>query len=355
MTASIKLTLGEAEAPREQWYVIAFSNEVGREPLARSIMGDPVLLYRREDNTPVALFDRCPHRGMRLSNGGKLIDDAIQCQYHGLEFGSDGICRKIPSGGPISKQMCVRSYPLVEIWNWLWIWPGDPAKADPALIPDHHALGLTDPSLHAYSGLFLELDCNYLHATENLAEATHVSYLHHGFVDNGNVAAHPFREEVTGDNVTTIREFKDEPVSPYARLSYGLQCDVVDRELRITSIPPSVTVVTEKYDEKGVEHPRVLIARLVVPVTPAARNKCYQFVAATRTLQTEIGPLFEGLRSFLLEDVVALGDVQRLFDSLLPEQRIEVSVKSDNPALRTRRIIEKMIKNERQNLTEAAE
>ena len=151
MDTQIRLIAGEAQAPRDQWYVIAFSSEVGRKPLARMITGDPVLLYRREDGTPVALFDRCPHRGMRLSNGGKLIDDAVQCNYHGLEFGPDGMCRKIPSGGPISNQMRVRSYPVVEVWNWIWIWPGDPAKADPERIPDHHALGLTDPSLHAYS------------------------------------------------------------------------------------------------------------------------------------------------------------------------------------------------------------
>jgi phenylpropionate dioxygenase-like ring-hydroxylating dioxygenase large terminal subunit len=86
MVGTIRLTPGEAEAPRNAWYVVAFSDEVGRVPRSRAIMGDPVVLYRRENGTPVALFDCCPHRGMRLSNGGKLLDDSIQCNYHGLEF-----------------------------------------------------------------------------------------------------------------------------------------------------------------------------------------------------------------------------------------------------------------------------
>jgi phenylpropionate dioxygenase-like ring-hydroxylating dioxygenase large terminal subunit len=347
MAGMSRLMPGDAEAPRAQWYVIAFSDEVTRAPRARMIMGDPVVLFRREDGSPVALFDRCPHRGMRLSNGGKLIDDNIQCNYHGLQFGPDGMCRKVPSGGPISNQMRVRSYPVIQIWNWIWIWPGDPDKADPALIPDHHELGLTDPSLHAYSGLMLEMECNYLHAYENLNEASHVSYLHHGFIDTGNVAAHPFREEVTEDRVSTIREFKDERVFPYAKMSYGLKSDVVDRQLKLTAIAPTLTTVSEKYQEKGVENPRELLVRLVVPVTPASHKKCYQFVAAVRTLPAEPVPLFEGLRGFLQEDQVALADVQELFDSLPPEQRIEVSVKADNPAWRTRRILERMIKEER--------
>ena len=355
MAEQIKLMPGDAEAPRNQWYVIAYGNEVTREPLARRIMGDPVILYRREDGTPVALFDRCPHRGMRLSNGGKLIDDAVQCNYHGLEFGPDGMCRTVPSGGPIARTMSVHSFPLVEIWNWIWIWPGDPAKADPALIPDHHhALGLTDPALHAYSGLMMEFDCNYLHAYENLLEATHISYLHHGFVDSGNVAAHPFREEVAENRVTAVREFIDEPVFPYAKMSYGLQCDVVDRELRLIALPPAVAIVRERYREKGVLDPRELIVQLVATVTPVTQNRCYQFVTAVRTVPTDPESLFQGLHSFLVEDQVALADIQVMFDELDPSQRVEVHVKSDNPALRTRRIIEGMIREERVDLEAVA-
>jgi hypothetical protein len=122
---------------------------------------------------------------------------------------------------------------------------------------------------------------------------------------------------------------------------------LVDRQLRLTAIAPTLTIVSEKYQEKAVANPRELLVRLVVPVTPASHKKCYQFVAAVRTLPAEPVPLFEGLRAFLQEDQAALADVQQLFDSLSPEQRIEVSVKADNPAWRTRRILETMIKNER--------
>jgi phenylpropionate dioxygenase-like ring-hydroxylating dioxygenase large terminal subunit len=32
----------------------------------------------------------------------------------------------------------VRSYPIVEKHRLLWVWPGDAAAADPALVPDWH-------------------------------------------------------------------------------------------------------------------------------------------------------------------------------------------------------------------------
>lgn len=348
MSAAVRTLPGEAEAPRNQWYVIAFGHEVTRTPLRRSILGDPIVLFRTESGKPVALFDRCPHRGMRLSNGGTVIGESIQCNYHGLQFGEHGRCVKVPSGGAVPQVMRVQPYRLVEMWEWIWIWAGDADSADESLIPDHRVLGLTDPDLHAYPGLLLEMEANYLYAHENLVDATHITYLHHGVVDSGNVAAHPFTTHIDGSAVTTVRRFHDEAIAPFQKMSYGLRCEVVDRELTLTSHAPHLAVVNEHYHEKGIENPRDLIARLVVPVTPATTTTCYQFVAVVRSTPVNIEPLREGLRSFLNEDVVALGDIQKLFDSLpLEQRRIEISIAADAPGIRTRRIIEKMILDER--------
>ena len=47
------------------------------------ILGEPVVLFRKEDGTPVALEDRCVHRHLPLSMG-RLVGDHLQCHYHGL-------------------------------------------------------------------------------------------------------------------------------------------------------------------------------------------------------------------------------------------------------------------------------
>ena len=44
---------------RNSWYVAAFDNEVGSEPLARMFLNEPVVLYRDESGAAVALEDRC--------------------------------------------------------------------------------------------------------------------------------------------------------------------------------------------------------------------------------------------------------------------------------------------------------
>jgi nitrite reductase/ring-hydroxylating ferredoxin subunit len=54
---------------RNYWYVAASAPEIGRKPFRRIIMNEPVVFYRTEDGTPVALEDRCPHRRLPLSMG----------------------------------------------------------------------------------------------------------------------------------------------------------------------------------------------------------------------------------------------------------------------------------------------
>ena len=74
---------------RNQWYVAATDHEIGQRPFGRMILGEPIVFYRAEDGTPVALEDRCPHRRLPLSMG-KLVDGVLQCHYHGLRFDQGG-------------------------------------------------------------------------------------------------------------------------------------------------------------------------------------------------------------------------------------------------------------------------
>ena len=143
-TAMTSLVLGKMFL-KNCWYVAAWDHEVTAAPLARTLLCEPVVLYRTEDGTAVALEDRCCHRALPLSMG-KVVGDRLQCGYHGLEFDSGGACVRVPGQAQIPPGASVRSYPLVERWKYLWIWMGDPALADEALIPnwwwfDHPRVG----------------------------------------------------------------------------------------------------------------------------------------------------------------------------------------------------------------------
>jgi phenylpropionate dioxygenase-like ring-hydroxylating dioxygenase large terminal subunit len=164
-------------APRNQWYIAAWSSEVTRTVMERWILDEPVAFYRREDGAAVAVAGRCPHRSFPLGKS-RVVGDNIQCGYHGVTFRPDGSCASIPSQPHIPNACRIRSYPIVELWKWLWIWTGDPSLSDEKLIPDHFAIGLTDPRFKAASDIYHYVNSRYMLLHDNLFDLTHIGYLH---------------------------------------------------------------------------------------------------------------------------------------------------------------------------------
>ena len=97
--------------PRNNWYVAAFSAEVSTVPLARTICGDAVALFRTASGHLAAVEDRCIHRGMPLTRGGQCSGEIIRCPYHGLEFDAEGTCVKIPGQDRIPARAKLITYP----------------------------------------------------------------------------------------------------------------------------------------------------------------------------------------------------------------------------------------------------
>jgi phenylpropionate dioxygenase-like ring-hydroxylating dioxygenase large terminal subunit len=160
---------------RNCWYVAGWSHHFPEDGLVtRTILGDLVVLYRKSDGGMVALENRCCHRLAPLSRGRKEGDD-LRCMYHGLKFAPSGKCVEIPQQDIIPSTAVVRSYPVVEQDRWVWVWMGDPALADRALIP--RALNHNDPDWFMLTGE-LAYDANYELINDNLLDLSHLSYVH---------------------------------------------------------------------------------------------------------------------------------------------------------------------------------
>jgi phenylpropionate dioxygenase-like ring-hydroxylating dioxygenase large terminal subunit len=97
----------EAEASLERcgalkdfWYVACLSSELTRDkPLARTLFGTHLVLFRDEQGRPTALRDRCLHRNARLSHGD-VFHGRLGCPYHGWVYDASGAVVEVPSLGP---------------------------------------------------------------------------------------------------------------------------------------------------------------------------------------------------------------------------------------------------------------
>lgn len=184
--------------PLNAWYVAAWDVELKHELMARKICNKPIVLYRKKDGTPIALEDACWHRLLPLSKG-KLKNDTVKCGYHGLEFNGDGRCTFMPSQDTINPSACVRSYPVIEKYRFIWVWLGNPALADEAKIPDMH--WNSDPNW-AGDGKSIEVKCNYRLVVDNLMDLTHETFVHSETIGDDNVTEAPF--DVTYDDNTAV-------------------------------------------------------------------------------------------------------------------------------------------------------
>src|ERR1044071_3771728 len=120
---------------RNAWYIAAWADELGMQPVARRICNEPIVLFRDSQNRAAALTNRCCHRAAPL-HLGTITEAGLQCGYHGLVFDGSGHCVAIPGQSRIPEDARVRSYPVVEKNQLVWVWLGEAAKADPSLIVD---------------------------------------------------------------------------------------------------------------------------------------------------------------------------------------------------------------------------
>jgi vanillate O-demethylase monooxygenase subunit len=95
--------------------------------------------------------------------------------YHGLKFDRSGQCVEAPAQARVPTQMKVRSRPVREHQRWIWVWMGDPAQADEALIPSTPCMD--HPEWRSLPG-YLHYDVSYLLIADNLLDFSHLPFLH---------------------------------------------------------------------------------------------------------------------------------------------------------------------------------
>ena len=170
---------------RDQWYAVLDAKEIRRSKLTGvKRLGEQLVFWRTADGEIACMRDLCPHRGVALSTG-KLIDDHLQCPFHGFEFAASGECTLIPSngrGGPIPKAMRVATYPACEKYGFIWMWWGEWRDN----LPEIHFFDSIDESFE-HSTIRDHWKTHYSRAIENQLDVLHLPFIHRTTIGRGNL------------------------------------------------------------------------------------------------------------------------------------------------------------------------
>jgi len=186
-----------------QWFIVAMSEELGAKPLARTLMGTPLVVFRDGEGKPGALLDRCPHRNVPLSIGD-VVGGELQCSYHGWRFDRGGACRFVPSlvGESGAKARNAWSYAAREQDGFIWVYstPNEEPKNEPYAFPRLSEQGYTVVSRRVVAESTMHA------ALENALDVPHTQYLHRGL----------FRSKTRGIQIKAqVKRTSDRVVAEY--------------------------------------------------------------------------------------------------------------------------------------------
>ncbi len=348
--------------PTDAWYVACRPADLdGDAPLGRTLCGERVALFRDPDRVAVAVEDFCPHRGAALSLG-VVKDGALVCGYHGLTMGCRGRTLRMP-GQRVEGFPSIRTFPVLERYGFVWLWPGDPARADPAKLPH---LPWAESDDWVYDGGLFHIACDYRLMVDNLMDLTHETYVHASTIGQREIDESPVSTEVRGQEVVTSRHMRGISAPPFWRMGLrgaGLPEDaLVDRwQVCRFSLPSHVMIEVGValagrggYDAAPEHKASSIVVDFMTPETETSHwyfwGMARSFSVSDRELTARIR---DGQHKIFSEDRAVL---ERQQENLLrhPDRKL-LKLNIDAGGIRSRLMIERALATEAADATAATD
>lgn len=327
---------------RNFWYVAATTDELGTAPVDRIVCGTPVVLFRREEGGVAAVQNYCSHRRAPLAPG-RVVGNAIECPYHGMRFAADGRCVHIPSQSDIPARAHITAFPVIERQGLIWIWPGDPAMADAAKVPD--LPWRSDPNWCSYKVHYYHVRGSHMLMTENLLDLGHVAFIHADTIgfDPVELAEDPLEVRVEGDKIISTREFRGVKPGP-AVARWGNFTGLIDRRSKATWSPPCFTSIEFSFGD-GTTSLDTRIDHLITPETERTHN---YWVAISRNFKIDDDEFSQKMRddndAVHVQDLAIVEAQQRMID-LVPDYR-DMPLRQDRAITIAHRTIARLAREE---------
>lgn len=348
MTKSTEMDSGRSTWQKNAWYVACTPDEVAEKPLARRICGQAMVFYRGKEGVK-ALEDFCPHRGAPLSLGF-VRDGDLVCGYHGLVMGCEGKTLSMP-GQRVTAFPTIKSFPVIERYGFIWVWPGAADLATEEALPD---LFWAESPDWAYGGGMFHINCDYRLMIDNLMDLTHETYVHSNSIGQKEIEEAPVVTRMVGNEVITQREMHNITAPPFWRMALekaGIDPNaVVDRWQACRFSTPShvmIEVGVALAGQGGKEAPTGAKASSIVVdfMTPETETSHWYFWGMARSFavedETVTASVRQGQHTIFSEDLAMLEQQQK--NLLAYPSRDLLKLNIDAGGVRSRVMIEKAI------------
>ena len=350
-----KRKLASGNYLRNAWYVAAWSDELAEgQVLGRTILKEPVAVFRKGNGKVAAILDRCSHRFAPLSMGKVLGGDRLQCPYHGLEFNAAGQCVLNPHGNKhIPSRAHIRGFPAIEKHKAIWVWMGD-RPADESAVPDFSMLDNV-PEIHTTKRDKIMINANVELIIDNLLDLSHTAFLHEGVLGNADTVDSEITVEQEGNTVTVGRISRDAIPPGMNKLMWPQSPERCDKHAFIKWMAPSTLRLMTGICPVGASADAGTGYHAVHLLTPETDRTTHYFFTAVRfnvkttdeALNRQIQDKISTTRRFAFEeqDAPVIEAQQQIIDAAtIPVDPVILAI--DVGPVRYKRILQKMIEAE---------
>jgi 3-ketosteroid 9alpha-monooxygenase subunit A len=192
------------------WFQVGWSSTVPPgAPVPLRYFGQDLVAWRDHDGAVHVLDAYCQHLGANLAQGGCITDEGIQCPFHGWTWNSEGRNTSIPYQDRPNRARRIRSWPVVERDEVLFMWH-DAANNEPWFEVPDLSTGITEHIIGRRFASALPDGTSYFPGTQihpQYVVENAVDRHHFQFVHGTGISPVILREEVTESTWNSVAGF----------------------------------------------------------------------------------------------------------------------------------------------------
>jgi vanillate O-demethylase monooxygenase subunit len=272
--------------------------------------------------------------------------DNLRCRYHGLVVTPEGKACQMPlTIERVNEKLTTPVYPVAERHRFVWVWIGEAAKADPALVPDFWPCSTEG---WVFDGGYVQVGCDYRLLIDNLMDLTHETYVHTGSIGQKELMETPLETRVEGDQVFLSRWMANIDPPPFWREALKRDAKVdrwqICQFLDPCSVIIDVGVSPVEAGDTLESHNSGVRGFVIDSMTPETETSCHYFWGMARNFDIDDAGVTARIKAgqdrIFNEDIEVLERQQRSIAEN-PDMTLR-TLSIDSGGAHARRIIERL-------------